>query len=362
MKKNKILSSVHIEPSGLCNLRCKYCYNSRFVDDVSLNKISFEKWLCVIDEAYALGCRDFSISGGEFLIYPYCEEMLNYIANKNVERIAVFSNAMNINEEFCKNFSLIEPKLEFRISFDGYSKADAIRVGSSYKKIIDSLRLLRLYNYPVVINTLATTINYQDFNNMFDDFKNLDIQKWLIDIPFKQGRAESFWESLAPNFLVVEVLCNIIKRYLDELPQFVLEIQNLFKSQMLNEQCFRFDLNSGVCSYISDGVTIRSDGNVAICPTLALSCGNILEQSLEDIFLSKERESLLSIKVQDLNKCPNCKYVNICGGGCRADALAEKGSLYDFDPIACYLMGVLEEKVLPILPENMRERISSLIK
>ena len=122
------LDTIHIEPTGNCNLRCKYCYNSKYqLKSQIKNELTFSQIKDIIDQAYELGCIDFAISGGEPFTYKNIFELIEYVKNKNVKRIAIFSNVMLLNEETCQLLSKIKPKIEFRITFDGYDLADKVR-------------------------------------------------------------------------------------------------------------------------------------------------------------------------------------------------------------------------------------------
>ena len=358
-----LLEAIHIEPTRACNLNCLYCYNNAFTYTNNKEKeVSFSTWMNVIDQAYDLGCRDYGLSGGEFFTYPYWREMLRHIEQKGVKRIAVFSNAMLLDESTISELSKIRPLLEFRISLDGFSNADIIRHGSNHSQIIDNIRMLKSYGFPVVINTLLTDTSMNDLSPLYDTLLELGVQKWLIDIPFRNGRAASLFKSATPSQSAIDAVCSIIKRYIIERPRFALEVQNLFKSQMLNGSFYAFEPSDGTCSYIKSGITVRSNGDTGICPTLSISCGNIQESSLKEILLSDVRKELLNIPVSAIEKCNGCKYMKICGGGCRADALNENGSIYMYDPVACVLIEKMEKSILPLFPDNLRKHIMNLIE
>src|SRR5699024_5567798 len=67
-------------------------------------------------------------------------------------------------------------------------------------------------------------------------------------------------------------------------------------------------------------------------------CGNVRSQSIREIWLrSPMFERIRSMSVHDLNaNCGDCSFSSICGGGSRARAFAENGSLTGIDA-ACPL-------------------------
>lgn len=357
------LDSIHIEPTGKCNLKCKYCYNSKYQSKKQVeNELTFFEIKNIIDQAFEIGCRDFAISGGEPLVYSKIFELIDYISNKKVNRIAVFTNAMLLNEKNCEKFSHISPKIEFRITFDGYEKADVVRVGSNYRTILNSIKLLKKYGFHIVINTIVNELNYEYLDQIFIELSEIKVDKWIIDFPFRSGRAKEYIETGISAEEIIDAVCSIIEKYVKQRPPFSFEVQNLFKSQMLKEGFYKFDVNCGTCSYIKNGVTIRPNGDVLICPTLEISCGNVKDKSLKEIIDGKLRKELLNIKVCQISKCCKCKYNTICGGGCRADALNETGSIYNNDVVACFHMTIMEEKILPLLPLKLKKMIEKEIK
>lgn len=357
------LDTIHIEPTGNCNLRCKYCYNSKYqLKSQIKNELTFSQIKDIIDQAYELGCIDFAISGGEPFTYKNIFELIEYIKNKNVKRIAIFSNAMLLNEEICQLLSKIKPKIEFRITFDGYDLADKVRLGSDYKKIISNLKLIKKYKFHVVVNTIVNELNYMYLGNIYNELKEIGIDKWIIDFPFKSGRAKEYILSGISTEIIIGTVCDIIERYIKQKPKFAFEVQNLFKSQMITEGFYKFDIDCGTCSYIKNGVTVRPNGDVLICPTLEIPCGNLKKQKLEEILNGPIRKKLLSIKVCEIPKCSKCKFKTICGGGCRADALNETGSIYNNDVVACFHMEIMYNRIMPLLPDKIKKSIEEEIK
>ena len=62
-----------------------------------------------------------------------------------------------------------------------------------------------------------------------------------------------------------------------------------------------------------------------------------------------------------LKNCQNCRYLNLCGGGCRADALSLTKDLFEVDPMACSVLLFMEKEILPLLPENDKQMIKNSI-
>lgn len=76
-------------------------------------------------------------------------------------------------------------------------------------------------------------------------------------------------------------------------------------------------------------------GNVTPCPYMSVTVGNIREQSLTAIW--EESPYLKALREGKYGgRCGLCEYAEICGG-CRARAMAEKGSFMEEDSLCSYV-------------------------
>lgn len=121
-----------------------------------------------------------------------------------------------------------------------------------------------------------------------------------------------------------------------------------------------FDKKNHPCNYYLGSFTIKPDGEVSLCPTLPISFGNIYNQSLCEIIQGKRFENFKEIKISHIKKCVQCKYLNLCGGGCRADALFLRGNICQEDPRSCLNMKYFEKFIIPVLPIKTQENIIKL--
>ncbi len=78
-------------------------------------------------------------------------------------------------------------------------------------------------------------------------------------------------------------------------------------------------------------LAIGADGLVRPCPHMNRTYGNVLEIGLGRIWRRMEewRDGAFLPK-----ECLDCEAVAACGGGCRVNALLDRGKLNDMDPLA----------------------------
>ena len=88
---------------------------------------------------------------------------------------------------------------------------------------------------------------------------------------------------------------------------------------------------------------------------------SVKNQSIEDAVNGSDwLKDFKAITVQSLG-CGNCRYIRICGGGCRADALRWFGKIPVIDPNSCCMMPMVEGKILPLLGKGERAAFEALI-
>ncbi|WP_420094255.1 SPASM domain-containing protein [Paenibacillus faecalis] len=58
--------------------------------------------------------------------------------------------------------------------------------------------------------------------------------------------------------------------------------------------------------------------------------------------------------------CANCKYLKICGTGCRANAFESFGDIYRKDPLNCEVLPLFEKHISPLFSRETRENFAEL--
>ena len=361
MKEYKV-NSIHLEITGKCNLKCKYCYNSqfndecRFCDEMDTNTIKK-----LIDEAKEMGCKRFIFSGGEPFTRNDFFEILSYCKDLKVE---ILTNSSLLTDEYIMRLKNMPQISEIKISLDGFESHDVTRIGSSHQQVINTIKNLKKQGFKVVINTEVTALSIKDFWNLYLLLKDLKIDRWRVDLPFILGRdKETYDQFKLPDF---EVFINEVKKilidYLKEKPSFEIELFNIFKSELTPDNNIEFDYETHPCAYREGSFPMRPNGDMIFCPSLDIPMANyVKEGNLRKTIQKKYTNKFYDIKIKDFSKCLNCRYINLCNTGCRVDALYYMGDCYAVDPVCCNLMPLIESEIVPILPIELRKFYESLI-
>lgn len=159
---------TYILVTNKCQMRCKYC----FVDHEALpNEMTTEQIIELIDELYAKGTRMICLMGGEPLLKPGIEKIIDHIVSKGI------ICDMTSNAQLIKHKLPILKKLDaMMISMDGDEHTnDLTRGEGSYQKIVEGIKIARENGIIVRINCVLTKKNMHSTEYMLQFAKNNDL-------------------------------------------------------------------------------------------------------------------------------------------------------------------------------------------
>jgi len=151
------LQEFWIHLTNRCNLSCTHCLFSSSPTEKDM--LSFEKIALHVNEAYALGCRLFIISGGEPLVHPELLSLVEMILALSDTEVVILTNGMLLEKLFtCKEFPT--SRLHFQISLDGLPKEhDAIRGRGSFEKLEQNIVWLQKAGYSFSLSVCLHPLN-----------------------------------------------------------------------------------------------------------------------------------------------------------------------------------------------------------
>ena len=349
MKKRFL--ALHFEVTNKCNLRCKHCYNIKYLEGAAQD-LTTEEAKIVIDKAIKLGCEDIGFSGGEPFARHDIIELIEYVKGYPIH---ILTNGLLITEEQLAAIAAMRNIiLEFRISLDGLESHCSLR-GVAYTEVLKKIMMVLNRDFVVTINTMATDDSISELDKMYSLFKEIGIDRWRIDFIFNSGNAKSFDKQIKD----LSKIKDLILRYVSERPSFELDINKMFRSAFLRAaKPVTYNLSSKPCGY-QGSLTIRPNGDVSFCPSMEIVHGNILRDDIDVIVNSRSWQMIANISVGNLHeKCRGCRYLRFCGGGCRADSLYESGSMYKNSNLTCmlvkYYVDEIEPRILDVLTYNTK--------
>lgn len=173
---------MQVHPTNRCNLKCKICWERRAEKEIGMSiydkatEVSDERYLQLVDEAAALGVREWTIVGGgepmvrDNLVVAMCERIKHHGMQAYLH-----TNATRFRPDHFER--LIAAGLDrIRVSIDGPTQEtnDAIR-GGGFEKATANLRLLKEIKkaagarHPIVsLHPVLTNITYTRLSELVD--------------------------------------------------------------------------------------------------------------------------------------------------------------------------------------------------
>lgn len=331
--------SFLIKPSSsLCNMRCKYC----FYEDESEHRIMKSMGMMTLETANSIITRvfetakkndviTFAFQGGEPTLVgkDFFKKFIELVKENNKHNIyihyAIQTNGLLIDDEWINLFK--ENKFLVGISIDGdknthdLHRIDADKKGT-WSKVTKAVT--NLLNAGVDVNVLCvvTKLCARSPQKVYNSIKKLGIKHIQMIAcldPLEQERGNMPY-SLLPNDYG-KFLCKLFDIWYNDWKT------NNYISIRLFEDFVHLALGmppttcatSGCCgSYY----VIESDGSVYPCDFYALDewkMGNINTNTLYELSQSPQAIKFLNNGSKKPNNCTNCRWCNICNGGCKRD-------------------------------------------
>ena len=249
-----------------CNMKCSHCSNAIYEKkDRALTPADVEN---IATQADALGLAQFSISGGEPLLFDDLEEVVKAIGPQRFH-ISISTNGYYLTLEKAKWLKQIGVD-KVKISLDSidktvYEKTRLINTG--YDKAIEALENAKSAGLQAVVQTV---ISHQNCRTPQTE----ELAKFCSDNGFNMdimiARAIGRWEGKE------EVLID------DEDAQYMLDLHK--KYPVVHRDVFpTYGDCAGTCGTVKKLLFFTKYGDALPCGFIHISIGNIFEESLQDI-------------------------------------------------------------------------------
>ena len=315
------LTSLNIELTHSCNLRCIHCYGS-FGTVQKPTFISFNQVKDLLPDLLSLGTMNISLTGGECLLNPDFEKIALFFL-QNGFNLWILSNGYYTDKliEFTKKTTQF--KYTIKISLDGlYEEHTKIRgVTDSFEKTIETLdHLYKQENISLYISSTLMKSNFEQFHKLNDFVKNrFPNAIHSLNLIFPDGNAIKTSQCFSQNEL------SLIEK----------KFPNLFVVKESEKSKYR-------CSGGITQCTLTPDGNLKICNAACdnrfMFASNVFETSLKYAWIHCGDNINFYRNELDKSseKCFYCKYKQTCyANNCRIMAYLYTGSEFNNSPLAC---------------------------
>lgn len=287
-----------------CDLACKHCY-----DRSSRVDFPFERARTLMQEL-----REFcwqrsvrpqvSFSGGNPLLHPRFFDLYQLAADQGL-MIAILGNATD--QATLERIMATQLPVYYQVSLEGLEPHnDDIRGAGNYRRTVAFLRLLTKLGIP---NLVMLTLTKANLDQVIPLGKELE----GITGALAFNRLALFGEGAKLELPTQEEYQAFLQRYVAALPTSpVLALKdNLLNSALEEQDCNLFGGCTGFgCGAAFNFLSILSDGEVHACRKLPSPLGNILGQSLEEIYCSEQATRYRT----GSHACSDCRLRSRCGG------------------------------------------------
>jgi len=319
--------------TNLCNLRCKHCYQDDFskksdLDWAGLKKVS-DNLLNTIREWGKTSC--IHLTGGEPLLKPELFSLLNDLDQQSmVEELGIITNGFPIDREMIRKLSDFSKLKKIKISLDGGDAEtnDSIRQKGTFDKVMQNLPLIKeKERFEILFMFTAMKKNFRSLPSLFKLCQDLGINGLIIErfIPLGRGR-EVMGEVLSKEEWK-EMIGMLLDFFSNEGEEHSFPPYQAFQISFSGEEP---ELLGAPCVIGVDGLCIMPEGSVFPCRRFPISIGNLLDQSLREIWEKSELLEKLRRKENLKGKCGSCQMKDC--RGCRSLALALTGDYLEQDP------------------------------
>jgi MoaA/NifB/PqqE/SkfB family radical SAM enzyme len=137
------LNFLWLEITSRCNLTCTHCYATSGPDLPLTERMKFEDWCRVIEDARAVGCRRLQFIGGEPTIHPDLPALLEHARLVGFRRCEVFTNATILRDDLVRTFQKLRVMVHFSFySFDAAVHDQITGQKGSFERTVEGIREL----------------------------------------------------------------------------------------------------------------------------------------------------------------------------------------------------------------------------
>jgi MoaA/NifB/PqqE/SkfB family radical SAM enzyme len=253
---------VRLEYDYICNFHCQHCDIKEYQGKSTRRALAIEDVKELSKQADELGFAQFVISGGEPLIYPELDKIIDAI-DPDKFYITVDSNGWLLDDEFAESLRAMRVD-KIQLSIDSLSPKihDEFRnKKGSWKRAMAALFAIKRSGFNVIIQTVVDKqrVHSTELNSFMRFYSN------ILDTPVYIGYAKpvGLWKDHPmldqDDIDYVESLC---KKY----------------------NAFSHLTPTGECIAMKRMINITKWGDVNPCPVMQeYSIGNILQESLKTI-------------------------------------------------------------------------------
>jgi len=318
--------------TNLCNLHCKHCYQEDFskkydLDWGGLKKIS-NNILGTLNQWNQTAT--IHLTGGEPLLKQELFPLLKDLDQSPVvEELGIITNGLLFNQDVIQRLSKFSKLKKIKISLDGPDEEtnDSIRQEDTFNRVIENISLIKKKSsFEIILMFTVMRRNFRSLSAFFKLSQELGTDGFIIERFIPLGRGRERMDEVLNKEEWRELIGTLLNLFLIEEKNALLPYQ-AFQVNFHGEEP---ELLGAPCVIGRDGLCIMPEGIVFPCRRFPIPIGNLMNESLKEIWEGSSLLDQLRNKKNLKGRCGTCEMEDC--RGCRSLALALTDDYLAEDP------------------------------
>ena len=305
-----------IDLTSRCNLRCAYCCFFSRPDESVRTDLPPERWVDLIDEAGKNGVLKVTLRGGEALLSPAFDAVLEAIIRNNM-RFGLLTNGKIFTPEIAARFAATGRCDRVKISLDGREEVhDSLRGKGSHRAALAAIEAVRSAGLPLFVTCAVHKLNYRMLPEIIRYFGD------ELKLPHFSFSGVSACEAAeyAMDELEFHEAMHLIR--LNEHPN--MTHSGMYGGILRWRRLLAGKAEAAACATLTRQMSVLADGTFVPCPALCgEKVGALGRDSLADAWKKLCSESELLDRRYPGAECASCRYAGVCRGICTGVILSE---------------------------------------
>lgn len=354
---NRLFHSLNWAITGRCNYRCRHCFMAADGGPM-LGQFDWDQCLALLDECEAVGIQTLTLTGGEPLLHPRFMDLIRECARRRITVGEINTNGSLLSAEMLDEMHALGQDPEIKVSFDGLGHHDWLRgVDGAEQDALAAMRLAKERGFKVRSQTNVHRGNLavmRDTVRLLDEMgvdevriiRTTETPRWRENSDDATLGIIEYYDSMRD--LAAQLLADDLSIAVD-VWQFVYWRPRLgtYGFHPTQIACGRYRDETPACKGARGDVAVSFNGEVYPCnqtsgtfAAMGTSFGNVHTTPLRDLLAGGTYYDTVMLPVSDIRAhnekpCGACPWWRVCGGGCRAIALAFTKDYRRFDPAKC---------------------------
>lgn len=301
---------------------------------IDLAKITIDKIANLLSESNENTCK-ITWHGGEPLLWGRnnYEKILSYMFETypHINWInAMQTNLTLLSDDFLEVFQ--KYGVQFSTSMDGYEELHnqtrvTITGEGSYKMIADKLSYIKSKGMDIGLIVVLNSKNIDYLIDIYKFFKEHN-QEFIVNPLYIEGEVKHNNDLSITSEQYADAVIKLFDYWIKDYDAVNIGTFTEWASSLKT-------MSPSVCTYCENCqnvfTVIEPNGNILACDRLCGNenyvFGNVIKDSLNEVYNRKRELFAKRTEILKNTECADCRYWNICYGGCPSDSIINKNNI-----------------------------------